>query len=361
MDLDHVSVENSPFSKDYFPAKQKESISPPKGAERSKAAPSRSIPQIEKILQKFFHEGLFGQAYVREYLIDKHRRNLSHNTIRTTGMVIRQFLTFLKDIGKEQIETIDREDISAFVEHEQDRGLRPTSVSLQLQVLYAFFNYLVDHDVLHPDILKRKIHVKVPNPLPRAIDPEDVKEFLDVPKDPRDDAMILILLRTGMRIGELLDLRVKDLNVKEQTIEIFEAQKNRTGRVVYLSEDALAAVKKWLRLRKPHIQYLFYGPSGRPLTYPAARNVFMKYLDKAGLSHKDYTPHCLRHTFASEMLNAGMSLQNLQSLLGHNCIEMTRRYARLTDNTRREQYYKAMEKIERGDINGHYRFDPELP
>ena len=63
----------------------------------------------------------------------------------------------------------------------------------------------------------------------------------------------------------------------------------------------------------------------------------------------------------SEMLNAGMSLQNLQSLLGHNCIEMTRRYARLTDNTRREQYYKAMEKIERGDINGHYRFDPELP
>ena len=361
MDLDHVSVENSPFSKDYFPAKQKESILPPKAVERSRAAPSRTTPQIEKILKKFSQKGLFGQAYVREYLIDKHRRNLSRNTIRMTGMVIRQFLTFLKDNGKDQIETIGREDISAFVEHEQDRGLLPNTVCLQLRVLYALFNYLVDHDVVHPDILKRKMHVKVPNPLPRAIDPEDVKEFLDVPKEPRDDAMILILLRTGMRIGELLDLRVKDLNVKEQTIEIFEAQKNRTGRVVYLSEDALAAIKKWLSLRKPHIQYLFYGPSGRPLTYPAARNVFMKYLDKAGLSQKDYTPHCLRHTFASEMLNAGMSIQYLQSLLGHNCIEMTRRYARLTDNTRREQYYKAMEKIERGDINGHYRFDPELP
>ena len=361
MDLEHVSVENSHFSEDYYLAEQKESISSPKAANRSKAAPSRTSPQIEKILQKFSQKGLFGQAYFREYLVDKHRRNLSRSTIRTSGLVIIQFLTFLKDRGKDQVETIDREDISAFVEHEQDRGLRPTSVSLKLQVLYAFFNYLIDHDVLHAEILKRKMRIKIPKPLPRAMDPEDVKEFLDVPKEFRDDALILILLRTGMRIGELLDLRLKDLNVKEQTIAIFEAQKNRTGRVVYLSDDALAAVKKWLSLRKPHIQYLFYGPSGRPLTYPAARNVFMKYLNKAGLSHKDYTPHCLRHTFASEMLNAGMSLQNLQSLLGHNCIEMTRRYARLTDNTRREQYYKAMEKIERGDINGHYRFDPELP
>jgi site-specific recombinase XerD len=71
--------------------------------------------------------------------------------------------------------------------------------------------------------------------------------------------------------------------------------------------------------------------------------------------------HCLRHTYASELLNAGMRLECLQQLLGHSSIEMTRRYARLTDNTRREEYYKAMEIIERGDINGNYRFDPELP
>jgi len=100
MDLDHVSVENSHFSKDYFPTRQNESISPPKAANGSKAALSRTSPQIEKILQKISQKGLFGQDYVREYLIDKHRRNLSRNTIRTTGMVIRQFLTFLKDNGK---------------------------------------------------------------------------------------------------------------------------------------------------------------------------------------------------------------------------------------------------------------------
>ena len=89
--------------------------------------------------------------------------------------------------------------------------------------------------------------------------------------------------------------------------------------------------------------------------------MFKSYIDKAGLAAKGYTLHCLRHTYASELLNAGMPLQCLQELLGHKSIEMTRRYARLTDNTRREAYYKAMAIIEAGEINGHYRFDYQLP
>jgi site-specific recombinase XerD len=206
-------------------------------------------------------------------------------------------------------------------------------------------------------LLKRKLRIKLPDALPRAIEPEDIKQLLAVLKEPRDRALILTLLRTGMRIGELLNTKVQDLNLKEQYIEIFEAQKNRVGRVVYLSKDALAALKKWLQPKDSQSNYLFYGYRGRPLSYEAARVVFKKYLDKAKLSHKPYSLHCLRHTFASEMLNGGMSLQSLQELLGHSDIEMTRRYARLTDNTRREEYYKAMQIIERGDINGHYRFD----
>ena len=120
-------------------------------------------------------------------------------------------------------------------------------------------------------------------------------------------------------------------------------------------------MKKWLKLKTSQTEYLFYGRGGRHLSYSMARELFGKYLNKSGLSHKGYTLHCLRHTYASELLNAGMRLECLQQLLGHSSIEMTRRYARLTDNTRREEYYKAMEIIERGDINGNYRFDPELP
>ena len=85
--------------------------------------------------------------------------------------------------------------------------------------------------------------------------------------------------------------------------------------------------------------------------------MFLKYLKKAGLSHKGYSLHCLRHTFASEMLNAGMRLECLQPLLGHSNIEVTRRYAKLTDRTREEEYFRAMEIIEKGEIDGDYRLD----
>ena len=88
--------------------------------------------------------------------------------------------------------------------------------------------------------------------------------------------------------------------------------------------------------------------------------MFEKYLRWAGLSHRGYSLHCLRHTFASELLNAGMRLEYLQPLLGHDSIEVTRRYARLTDKSREQEYFRAMAIIERGEISGTYRLDHHL-
>ena len=99
---------------------------------------------------------------------------------------------------------------------------------------------------------------------------------------------------------------------------------------------------------------MFYGQGNTHLSYSAARTRFVTYLTKAGLEHKGYTVHALRHTFASELLNAGMRLEVLQQLMGHQDIEVTRRYARLTDRTREEEYFQAMAIIEQGGINGDY-------
>ena len=96
------------------------------------------------------------------------------------------------------------------------------------------------------------------------------------------------------------------------------------------------------------------------MSYSTARCTFKKYIVRAGLDHKGYTPHTLRHTFATELLNVGMRLECLQVLLGHRNIEETRRYARLTDKTREEEYFKAMAIIERGGNRGNDRCDPEL-
>jgi site-specific recombinase XerD len=305
-------------------------------------------------------EGLCGRKKVRDYLRRQLRHNCRPNTIRSSGTTILLFLEFFKQSGGQHLEAIGSEHISAFVEHEQDRGIAPVSVDGRLKGLYAFLKFLVDNDVIGAEVIKRKLRIKVPDALPRAIDPEDVQQLLTAIKKPRDRALILTLLRTGMRIGELLSARVEDLNLREQLVQIIEAHKNRVGRVVYLSADAVGALKKWMKTRKYQSKYIFYGQDSGPLCYEAARAMFKSYIDKAGLAHKGYTLHCLRHTYASELLNAGMPLQCLQELLGHRSIEMTRRYARLTDRTRREAYYQAMAIIEAGEINGHYRLDYQL-
>ena len=349
MAIEQVPQEEFPYDLLFKPVVK----SPPKPDE---------VKLIEKYLKQLAAKELLGETYVRDYLHDQKRRSCRPSTMRSNCATLVVFLSFLKqERGRTSLETMTRDDLSSFIEHEQDRGMQPNTVSTRLRLVYAFIRYLVDQEVVHPDLLKRKLRVKVPEALPRAIDREHVQQFLAVIEKPRDRAMILVLLRTGMRIGELLATRMSELNLREKQIIIMEAQKTRVGRVAYLSEDACKALTVWLNQRDPAKERLFYG-QGRPhLSYTAVRMRFAKYLEAAGLAHKGYSLHCLRHTCATELLNAGMRLECLQQLLGHSSIEMTRRYARLTDNTRREEYFQAMAIIAKGEPYGHYRRHPELP
>jgi integrase/recombinase XerD len=300
------------------------------------------------------------QLFLEQYLREQYRRRCRPNTVRHSHRTINSFLSFLRNTGKTHLEEITREDLGAFVEHEQDRGLKASSVRTRLRILNAFLRFLIESDVIRPEVLAKRMIIKVPDALPRAMDPDDVKQLLCVTKDIRDRAMILVLLRTGMRIGELLNTLESEVNLKERKIEIYEAEKNRVGRVVYLSDDAREALKAWLKKKDPNKAFLFYAQGRERMSYSAARMRFTKYLDKASLSHKGYTLHSVRHTFATELLNAGMRLECLQQLLGHSSVEMTRRYARLTDKTREEQYFRAMAIIERGEKNERYRLNREL-
>ena len=337
--------------------------SPPESPyrETDALAPRPKNPLIEKCLKQLINKGLFGRPYVKDYLYDLKRRNCRPSTIRSNFTTLMVFLSYLKEQGRTYLETITREDLCGFIEYEQDRGMQPQTVSTRVRLLYAFVRYLVDREVAHSALLKRKLRVKVPEALPRALDPEEVRQLLAVIKKSRDWALILVLLRTGMRIGELLDTKMSEVNLREKRITIMEAQKSRVGRVVYLSEDACRALRVWLKRRDPDKDYLFSGRGNKPLSYTGARMRFAKYLEEAGLAPKGYSLHCLRHTCATDLLNAGMRLECLQQLLGHSSIEMTRRYARLTDNTRREEYFRAMAIIEQGEGHGYNHRHPELP
>jgi integrase/recombinase XerD len=309
---------------------------------------------IDYILQKLSSMELPAEEHFERYMRHKWRLNHKPRTLQSSFTSVMLFLSLYGKSGKKDIEEIDRVDLEAFIEHEQDRGIRISTVRTRLACIIAFLHFLMEQDVISGSVLKRSIKLKLPDTLPRAMNPADVRKLLSVIDDTRDRALILLLLRTGMRIGEALGLRLSDLDIRDRKVHLFEGEKNSMGRVVYLSDDALFAIKLWLRRRDKNKEFVFYGQGNRPLCYSTGRSRFVRYLKKAGLDQKGYTVHCLRHTFASELLNAGMRLECLQQLLGHQDIEVTRRYARLTDRTREQEYFRAMAVIEKGGINGDY-------
>jgi site-specific recombinase XerD len=313
-----------------------------------------SATLIDRILQKLSGIELPAKAHFECDMRHKWRINHKPRTLASSFTSIMFFLDFYGKSGKREIEKIERVDLEGFVEHEQDRGLRISTVRTRLACIIAFLHFLMEQEVIPSSVLKRGIKLKLPDVLPRAMNPLDVRKLLCVIDDTRDRALFLLLLRTGIRIGEALGLRLNDLDIKGRKVHLFEGEKNSMGRVVYLSDDALFAIKLWLRRRDKNQEFIFYGKSHGHLCYSTGRGLFVKYLKKAGLDQKGYTVHCLRHTFASELLNAGMRLECLQQLLGHQDIEVTRRYARLTDTTREEEYFRAMAVIEKGGIDGDY-------
>jgi integrase/recombinase XerD len=338
--------EGPPDSIDDYPEDSASALGFPPGS-----YPDSSIITLHKLLRRLAGIDVPEKDRLDAFLRHVTRRNRRPKTLYCLYTSIVFFLGMIKESGKTRLEEITKGDVEAFIEREQDRGIKITTIRTRLVGILSFLRYWMEEGIVSPEVFFRRIRLQMPERLPRAMEPDDAQKLLSVIDHTRDRAMILVLLRTGMRIGELLGTRMGDIHIKERRIEIYEGEKNRLGRVVYLSEDAVCALEDWFHGRVQWKEYVFYGcgKMNRRMCYSAARMRFMRYVAKAGLLHKGYTVHTLRHTFATELLNAGMRLECLQVLLGHKGIEETRRYARLTDKTREEEYFKAMSRIERGD------------
>jgi len=325
--------------------------------------PFYRINEKRRALDRFTHRllesKLPGALHGIEYLQKKYRHNLAADTIKQSGCIVLYFLAFLNKTNRD-ILNLSRQDIEAYVENEQDRGLKVATVRTNLRAVYTFVGFLVEQEIAPADILLKKIRIKPPEILAKAIALEDIEKLLAVIDSIRDKALILLLLRTGMRIGELLNVKISDIILPEQKILICLGEKNYQGRVVYYSDDADRALRQWLRIKKKNKGFLFYSPCRPTLCYVAAWTVMRKHLKAAGLAEKGYSLHCLRHTFATDMLNAGLRLEVLQQLLGHKSIEITRRYARMSDITRETEYFKAMKIIEQGGCHESHRVNSTL-
>ncbi len=316
---------------------------------------------VQRIFQRVERKRFLAKELFLKFLYQKYHRNCKFKTLSNYCAAIVPFLYFVEGSGKQQPDQLSKQDLEAFIEQEQDRGMKPATLRLRLVCIHSFLQYLLDIGQVPPEVLRRKIRIKLPKALPRAMDPIDVQRLLATVDDVRDRAMILVMLRTGLRIGEVLELKMTDVHLAERKLLIYEGAKNHIGRVVCLSADAHEALQQWLFIRNPAIEIVFYSRRRRPMAYTTARALFVQYLEKAELSHKRYSLHSLRHTFATDLLNAGLRLECLQQLLGHSSLEMTLRYAKLSDKTREEEYFKAMAIIEGEKINEPEQLDHQLP
>jgi integrase/recombinase XerD len=206
---------------------------------------ARRYPQtaLDAVLERLIGLNVPGKRHVENYLRHKWRLNHKPRTLSSTFTSLMLFLTFYRGSGK-RLEDIERSDIEAFLEHEQDRGMNISTVRLRLACLIAFFHYLMEQDILPASLLKKTFKLKLPETLPRAINPKDVRKLLLVIDRIRDRALILLLLRTGIRIGEALSLTVHDIDMRDKKVHLHQGEKNSMGRVVYLSHDAHFALKR---------------------------------------------------------------------------------------------------------------------
>lgn len=153
--------------------------------------PSKRRRVLNRAVDKLERNALPGYEYVIAHLYDKYRRNLTISTIGQTGQTLTGFLAFLQEAGISGLETISRNDIADYIDHEQERGLKINSIRNHLQTVYAFLHYLVDNEILPLDIIYKRIRVKLPEVLPRAIPTEDLRGILAVITSVRDRALIL--------------------------------------------------------------------------------------------------------------------------------------------------------------------------
>jgi len=298
-----------------------------------------------QLLEKILNQDVPGKDLLALYIRHAFQKNYKLGSINHSYRNNIQFLSYLQDSGA-GLGDLQRRHIEDFVERQQDRGINPSTIDTRLACIYAFIRFVVDRGLASAELLLRKVAIRVPTPLPKDIPRDDEDLLISVIDDTRARAMILLLLRTGMRIGELLATRMRDINLQMQAITITESEKTGSGRVVYFSDDAAEALYDWLMIRDRSREHLFYGQGRKALSYSAARMIFIKYIDRAGLSHKGYTLHCLRHTLATSLLNVRVPIEVVQAVLGHTNLMQTQRYAKLHDKTSEDEYFRAMAIIE---------------
>lgn len=281
-------------------------------------------------------------SQIEEFVNWVHRRNSEARTWRDYSYDLRQFLEVVGDRPPNEI-TIH--DIDRFVSNQVGRGFKPATVNRRLAALLAFFSYLADEDPsLVCPVLPRRHYLREPQRLPRPVQDDALERFFAVIEDGRDRAMFVLMLRCGLRISEVANLRMADLYLDEASPRLLVHGKGSRERTVYLSSQAERALRFHLRVR-PTVasDYVFLSYLNDGMSTTAIHKRLIRYREQADVY---LTAHRLRHSFANDLLAAGTPVTSIQQLLGHRWLETTQIYVQANDQQVQTDYYAACQKLE---------------
>lgn len=284
------------------------------------------------------------EKYIEKFMLYLEvEKNYSKHTILNYRLDLKDFGRFLGNIA---LENIDYLYLRKYLAVLKEKNLGARSINRRLSSLRSFFKFLVREGYLKSNPILVLSSPKLKKHLPNFLSEEEVAKLIEAAfakneKDERglrDRAILEIFYSTGMRIAEVAGLDSGDIDFIGSVVKVMG--KGRKERIVPIGDMAVGAIRKYLEHRKRQSEELFLNKSGRRISSRGIRNIVGKYIRLAGIK-QGVSPHTLRHSFATHLLNRGADLRTVQELLGHANLSSTQIYTHLTTDRLKSVYDKA--------------------
>lgn len=275
-------------------------------------------------------------------------KGTSANTEMSYKRDLEKVQHFMESRGIHEASEVSAQDLTDYVKYLEDNKFAAATVSRNIASLKAFYHYMVQEGMVEEDLSDSLKAPKIEKKIPEIMSPDEVVRLLEQPsgnspKEIRDKAMLELLYATGIRVTELITLKLSDVNMPMSFILCRDRNKER---IIPFGTEAKSALTKYLdgtrdeMLENKASDVLFANCSGQPMSRQGFWKLIKYYAKKADIK-ADITPHTLRHSFAAHLVENGADLRSVQEMLGHSDISTTQIYANLNHNHIREVYAKA--------------------
>lgn len=281
-----------------------------------------------------------------EYL--RNEKKSSENTILSYGRDLRGFCRFMQESGVVDAAKVNRTNVMAYVYELQKQHKAGATVSRNIASIRSFFQYLQRKGIVAENPAADLELPKVEKKVPEILSLDKVELLLEQPsgdedKEVRDKAMLELLYATGIRVTELISLKVEDINL---SLEYIHCGSETKSRIIPIGVQAKLSLRRYMEKVREHMvsrpdeTVLFVNCNGKPMTRQGFWKIIKSYAKKAGIE-EEITPHMLRHSFAAHLIENGADLRSVQEMLGHSDISTTQIYTKLTNQKLKNVYAKA--------------------